>query len=119
MMAGSGRYRRLAIRLAQHASRVLRSGRSLWADAMRHELDYIEDDAAAFCWSLGCVLASYRCRLAHLQCFITPTFWRHVASSAVLVLLIGVTLQGHARGQAAPPRPVFDEATCDRPNVSP
>jgi hypothetical protein len=76
MTAGPGRYRRLAIRLAQHASRVLLSGRSPWADAMRHELDYIEDDAAAFSWSLGCVLTSYRFRLARLRCFSTPAVWR-------------------------------------------
>jgi len=119
MTAGPGRYRRLAVLLAQHASRVFLSGRSPWADAMRHELDYIEDDAAAFCWSLGCVLASYRSRLAHLRCFSTPAIWRHVATSGVLVLLVGVALQGHARGQTEPPRPVFDEATCDLPNVSP
>jgi pimeloyl-ACP methyl ester carboxylesterase len=118
MTAGPGRYRRLAVRLAQHASRVLRTGRSPWADAMRHELDYIEDDAAAFRWSLGCVLASYRSRLAHLRTLSTPAAWRHVAASGVLVLLIGVALQGHASGQTEPPRPVFDEATCDLPNVS-
>jgi hypothetical protein len=31
---------------------------------MRRELDYIEDDRAALHWALGCVLASYRARLA-------------------------------------------------------
>jgi pimeloyl-ACP methyl ester carboxylesterase len=51
--------------------------------------------------------------------FITPAGWRRVATSGVLVLLIGVALQAHARGQTAPPRPVFDEAICDLPNVSP
>ena len=35
------------------------------------------------------------------------------------MLLIAVALQGHARGQAAPPRPIFDEAACELPNVSP
>jgi hypothetical protein len=35
--------RRLAMKLAQHASWVL-CGAGPWADAMRHELDYIADD---------------------------------------------------------------------------
>src|SRR5579862_3475198 len=109
MTAGSRLYRRLAVRLAQHASWVLRNGRSPWADAARKELDYIEDDAAAFCWSFGCALASYRSRLAHPIRFIIPAVWRHATSSGVLVLLIGIALQGHARGQTAIPSPVFDD----------
>ena len=52
-------WRRLARRLAQHASRVL-PGAGPWADAMRHELDYIADDRAALRWALGGLLASYR-----------------------------------------------------------
>ena len=39
-------WRRLAMKLAQHASWVLPDA-GPWADAMRHELDYIADDRFA------------------------------------------------------------------------
>lgn len=61
-----GRWRRIAVSLAGHASRVLpraRSAQSPWAEAMRRELDYIEDDRAALRWAIGCVTASYMVRL--------------------------------------------------------
>ena len=41
MNAAPSGWRRLAMRLAQHASRVL-PGAGPWAEAMRHELDYID-----------------------------------------------------------------------------
>ena len=57
-----GQWRRIAVMLAEHASRVLpraRSAPSSWGDAMRHELDYIENDRAALHWAIGSVAASY------------------------------------------------------------
>ena len=62
MNAAPSWWRRLAVKLAQHASGV-RPGAGPWADAMRHELDYIADDAAALRWAFGGLLASYRARL--------------------------------------------------------
>jgi hypothetical protein len=50
MNAAPSRWRRLAMKLAQHASWVL-PGAGPWAEAMRHELDYIEDDADALRWA--------------------------------------------------------------------
>jgi hypothetical protein len=114
MIIGPGQWRRLAIRFAQHASRVLPGARSPWADAMRHELDYIEDDAAAVRWAFGCVLASYRARLTQRYCFSALPTWRQVAASGALMLLIGLALQDHAGGQTEPPRPVSEETACDR-----
>jgi hypothetical protein len=35
------------------------------------------------------------------------------------MLLIGLALQEHAASQTEPPRPAFDETTCDLPDVSP
>src|SRR5712691_10318810 len=89
--------RRLAVKLAQHASWVLPGARTPWAEAMRRELDYIEDDPAALRWALGCVVASYKARLASPL----PTLrrmrgrvgrgggWRHAATSGILMLVIG------------------------------
>jgi len=104
-----GRWRRLAVKLARHAARVLPGAPSPWADAMRCELDYIGDDPAALRWALGCVLASYRVRLTHRPCFGARTAWRQVATSGVLMLLIGLALLENAGGQTEPPRPAFDE----------
>jgi pimeloyl-ACP methyl ester carboxylesterase len=110
-------WRRLALRLVQHASRVL-PGAGPWADAMRHELDYIADDRAALRWALGGLLASYRARLARLRCFSARASLRYVGTIGVLLLVIGLVLEGHANGQAEPPQPVFDETACDLPSVS-
>jgi hypothetical protein len=118
MNAVSGRWRRCAVRLVQHAVCVLPGARSPWADAMRRELDYIGDDPAALRWALGCVLASYRVRLAHRPWSSAAVAWRQVATCGVLMLLIGLAFQDNAGGQTEPPRPVFDETSCDLPGVS-
>jgi pimeloyl-ACP methyl ester carboxylesterase len=118
MNAASSWWRRLALRLAQHASRVL-PGAGPWADAMRHELDYIADDAAALRWAFGGLLASYRARLAQWRCFSARASFRYVGTIGVLLLVIGLALEGHASGQTEPPQPVFDETACDLPGVSP
>ena len=119
MNAGSSRWRRWAVRLALHAACMMPGARSPWADAMRRELDYIADDAAALRWALGCVLASYRSRLTHRPWLSVRPAWRHVAASAALMLLVGLTLQVNAEGQTEPPRPVPNETTCDRAEMSP
>jgi pimeloyl-ACP methyl ester carboxylesterase len=110
--------RRLAIRLARHASWVL-PGTGPWADAMRRELDYIADDRAALLWAIGGLLASYRARLAQSRCLSARASFRYVGTIGALLLIIGLALEGHASGQAEPPRPVFDETACDLPGVSP
>ena len=117
MNAVSSRWRWWATRLAQHAASVMPGARSPWADAMRRELDYITDDSAAVRWALGCVLASYRSRLADRPLWSARCTWRHVAASGALMLLIGLTLQVSAEGQTEPARPALNETTCDRPNV--
>jgi hypothetical protein len=139
MNVSPGGWRRWAVKLAQHASRVLPGARSPWAEAMRRELDYIEDDRAALRWALGCVLASYKARLAgplpRSSSLFLPRLrgkvrWgqgrigrgavvRHAATSGAAMLLIGLALLENAVGNTEPPRPVVSETTCDRPNVSP
>jgi pimeloyl-ACP methyl ester carboxylesterase len=114
-----GGWRRLAVKLAQHASWVLPGAQSPWADAMRHELDYIEDDPAALRWALGCVLAGYKARLAVRPGFGPWAAWRHAATCGVLMLFIGFALLENAGGQTEPPRPTFHEAPCDLPDMSP
>ncbi len=118
MNTAPSRWRRSAIRLATHASWVL-PGASPWADAMRHELDYISDDAAALRWAFGGVLASYRARFTPLRCVSARASLRYAGTIGVLLLVTGLALVGHASGQTEPLRPVFDEAACDLPGVSP
>src|SRR5262249_16872246 len=83
------------------------------------ELDYIADDSAALRWALGCVLASYRSRLADRPLWSARCTWRHVAASGALMLLIGLTLQVSAEGQTEPARPALNETTCHRPDMRP
>jgi pimeloyl-ACP methyl ester carboxylesterase len=111
-------WRRLAVKLAQHASRVL-PGAGPWADAMRHELDYIADDRAALLWAFGGLLASYRARFTRLRCLSARASLRCVGTIGVLLLVIGLVLEGRASGQTEPLQPVVDETACDLPGVSP
>jgi hypothetical protein len=113
MNAAPGWWRRLAVKLAQHASCVMPGARSPWADAMRRELDYIGGDPAALRWALGCILASYRARLTERPGFNTRAAWRVAASGAVM-LVIGLALQDNAGGQTPPPHPALDEIRCDQ-----
>jgi pimeloyl-ACP methyl ester carboxylesterase len=118
MNGALGSWRRLAMRLARHAAWVF-PGSGPWADAMRHELDHIEGDRAAFLWAFGSLLASYRARLIQFRCVSARASLRYGGTIGVLLLVIGLALQGHARGQAEPLQPVFDESGCDLPGISP
>jgi hypothetical protein len=122
--------RRVAAKLARHAASML-PGASPWAHAMRRELEYIEDDRAALAWALGCVVASYKARLAALwhmssdrsrKHLISPSgarTWqvlRHAAASGAMMLIVGLALLDNGGGQAAPAPspPVLDETACDK-----
>lgn len=88
MSAMPGRWRRIAVLLAQHASRVLpraRSARSPWAEAMRRELDYIEDDRAALRWAIGCVTASYTAQLVAVLRFCGRLLSRPLLAAGMLL----------------------------------
>ena len=117
MTAGPSRWRRCAVRLARHSAWVLPGAGSPWADAMRHELAYIEDDPTALRWALGCVVASYSARLTRWWRFALGPAWRQVAMCGALMLVIGLALQDRAGGQTEPPRPAF-RTTCDLPHVT-
>jgi pimeloyl-ACP methyl ester carboxylesterase len=86
---------------------------------MRHELDYIADDRAALLWAFGVLLASYRARLTRLRCLSARASLRCVGTIGLLLLVIGLALEGRASGQTKPLQPVFDETACDLPGVSP
>jgi pimeloyl-ACP methyl ester carboxylesterase len=116
MSTAPRRCRHLAIRLAQHASRVF-PGAGPWAEAMRHELDYIDDDAAALRWAMGSLLASYRARLMQRRRLGARPGFRYLGAGGALMLTIGLALMGQASGQ--PLRPVFNQTACDLPHVSP
>src|SRR3981081_2836262 len=116
MSAMPSRWRRMAVKMARHASWVL-PGPSPWAEAMRRELDYIEDDRAALRWAIGCVMASYLARLAAPQ---RPR-WRTVSAPALAgsMLLFTALALGHASDQTAPSLAAFEEPACDLPDMLP
>lgn len=117
MNAMPGRRRRIALKVVKHASRVLPGAQSAWADAMRHELDYIEDDRTALRWAIGCLLASCGARLAALR----QLWWRPASGPVIagsMLLLIALQLQGHASDQTGPAFPAFAETTCDLPDIT-
>src|SRR5262249_43855076 len=122
MNVSPGWWRRLAVKIAQHASWGLPGARSPWAEAMRRELDYIADDRAALRWALGCVLASYKARLTlpRIRGWVgRGAVLRHAATSGALMLFIGLALLQNAGGQTEPARPVLNDTTCDPSNISP
>jgi hypothetical protein len=99
--------RRLASALIAHAANVLPPLRSPWGQAMKHELDHIEDDVAAVRWAAGCVIASYLERGGRKmnQSFGTivrkPSAFLPLAMSlTALALLGGAYLFALATGQA-------------------
>jgi pimeloyl-ACP methyl ester carboxylesterase len=117
MNAMPGRWRRMAVKLARHASWVLPGARSPWAEAMRRELDYIEDDREALRWAIGCVMASYAAQLAALP----RLCWRVLSRPALagsMLLFVALAL-GHAGEQTGAAVPAFEETTCELPDLSP
>jgi hypothetical protein len=126
MSTAANRCRRMAVTLLRHAARVMPDVRAkdqpgadaMWADAMRRELDYITDDPAALHWALGCVLASYKARLAHRPSFSARTVWRQVAAGVAAMLLVGIALHDNAGGQTQPPPPAVEATPCDQQDVS-
>src|SRR4051794_18104594 len=109
--------RQLAVKLAQHSSRILPSA-GAWTDAMRCELDCIADYRAALRWAFSGLVASCRARLAPLLCFSARASLRYVGMIGVLLPVIGLALEGHANGRTEPPQPVFEETACDLPGIS-
>ena len=51
--------RRVAFALIAHAKKMMPPSRSLWADAMEHELQHIEGGLELLRWAAGCVIATY------------------------------------------------------------
>jgi hypothetical protein len=114
MSAMQSRWRRWARNIAQHSTAVMPSDQSSWADAMRRELDYIEDDAAAFRWAFGGLFTSYRARLMDRPWWRAGGTFRHAAICGALMLVIGLALQDRAGGQTEPAPPPVNETTCDQ-----
>jgi hypothetical protein len=65
--------RRIALGLARHAAVIPPSTRSSWAEAIRREVEHIEDDRAALGWAIGSVLASYAERIRGMD--VLRTLW--------------------------------------------
>jgi hypothetical protein len=104
------RLRMIAVVLAEHASHVMPRMRSPWADAMRRELDYIEDDHAALRWAIGSVSASYAAQLVVVLRFCGRLLSRPLLAAG---MLLSVALAfAHANDLAKRPN-------CEaRPNVA-
>jgi hypothetical protein len=117
MNAMPDRWRRIANKIARHASWVLPGSRSPWAEAMRRELEYIEDDRAALRWAIGCVMASYAARLAALPRLRWRALSRPVLAGSMLLFI--ALAMGHAGDRTAPSPAVFEDTTCDLPDMSP
>lgn len=127
-MSASPGWRQVAVKIARYAA-AGQPGASPWAQAMRHELDYIEDDRAALAWALGCVLASCKAALAArvkagLDQFRRPHacgVLRHAAVGGALILAVGLALLQNGGGQAAPApsAPVPDEKACGTADNAP
>jgi hypothetical protein len=109
--------RRVAVKLVRHAGLML-PGASPWAQAMRREIDYIDDDRAALGWALGCILASYKTRLAAPR---TREILRHATAGGALMLVVALAVLEISGGQAAPAPspPVVDETACDVTDKAP
>jgi hypothetical protein len=114
-MTALPRCRRWAVKLARHAAWVLSGTQSPWAEAMRRELDYIEDDRAALRWALGCIVASYKVRLVTRPGVGARDIFRRAAASGALMLVIGFAFLGNAESQTEPPQPVLN-GTCGTPD---
>ena len=116
MRAGSGFRDRLAARLVRHATRVMPTSRSTWADAMRSEFEHVKEQPGVLAWVAGCATASYRGWL---------TLWyrharqglRQLTISSVAVAVIGYAMVNRACGQTAPP--TFTDTACALPHITP
>jgi len=110
--------RRLAVKLARHAALALPGARSPWAEAMRRELDYIENDRAALRWAFGCVLASYKARLTAGSSSRTRDLLRQAVASGAVMLVIGLAFLENAGGHTEPSRPAPDKPACATRNTA-
>ncbi len=131
MSAMPGRWRRIAMVLAEHASGVLPRARpassaspSSWADAMRRELDYIDDDRAALRWAIGCVTTSYMAQLVVVLRFCGRILSRPLLAAGML-LSVALALahandlaKGPDCGKAAAAEITVDQRTAPNPSCS-
>lgn len=81
--------RRMALAVARHAAAILPPARSSWAEAMRCEVECIQDDRAALGWAIGSVFASYGERIRSMGLLqMRWTGW----ALALLALWLAVTM---------------------------
>jgi hypothetical protein len=73
----------LAVRLLDHAARVMPPARRDWVRGMRAELAYIPAPGAAFAFALDCVRASYMQRIQDMMTFARLTRWALAAYALV------------------------------------
>ena len=111
--------RQLAVKAVQHAAWVLPAEYAPWADAMRREIHYIEDDRAALRWAVGCVVASYTKRLLLLPRVRARLLLKPAGASFMLILVLVLALEAHAHGQPGAFVPVFEKMACELPGISP
>jgi hypothetical protein len=78
--------RRLAQQLLRHSAALLASERSMWAAAMRAEVQHINDDGEALGWALSSVRAGFTERLRALRVHKMPSL--HALGVLWIVMLV-------------------------------
>jgi hypothetical protein len=73
----------LAVRLLDHAARIMPPSRRDWVRGMRAELAHIPAPAAAAAFALGCIWASYTQRIQDMMTLIRLSRWAFAAYALV------------------------------------
>jgi pimeloyl-ACP methyl ester carboxylesterase len=119
MRVGPRRWKRLAVRILEHAASVLPPDSSAWAVAMVREADHIENDFEVVLWACGCLAAAYRQRLSAAWTLNARRgLGRCIACTAVMCVLCLGALNS-AIGKTAPVPPVFERTACNLPTPAP
>lgn len=119
MSGGPDRWKRLAVRLVQHAAYVMPPASSAWAAAMLREVEHIEGGVDVLLWAFGCLIAGYRSRLATARCFNSRKGFERCIIYATVMGLVCIGALNSAAGQIGRVQPVFQQAACDLPRLSP
>jgi len=119
MSGGPARWRRLAVKLVEHAVYVMPPAKAAWAAAMMRETEHIEGSVDVLLWAFGCLVASYRSRLAKARCFGSGAIFGRCAACTMVVCFVCLGALNSAIGQTGTVRPVFQQTACDLPRLSP
>ncbi len=93
----SGRRRRAAMAVMRWSALLLPAERKHWVEAMRAEIDAIDDDGAALDFALGCLWTSTKERACRIRLFVSAL--NIVIPAGLLALaMLAAHLSGHHGG---------------------